>query len=402
MPSFTYSAKQKDAQTVSGRIIAEDKNDAVEKINQLGLVPVHIEEAHASHGRQAGLSSQRLRILSLYHFSRQLSNLLRGGVPVLRALEIIAVQQKNAAYRQVIESLHLGIRSGRSLSDCLQEYPHLFPSYYMAMVRAGEESGNLKEALGELSLYLKSRGETAAKVKNAFIYPALMAVLGCGSVVFILTYVLPKLSSLYKQFGQSLPGPTQVVVALSDFLVHGWLWLLVVLLAAFGLLRRIFAAPQVKLRWAKSKLRWPGVGPFLVKVDTLRFCRTLGILLKSGVPVIRAVQLAIDVVDNECIRTELEKCREALVAGRSFGDSIRQAELLPDMVGYLIAVGEESGNMVSSLEDIVEVYRQETEDALKVMTALLEPLLIIVVGSIIGLIVIAMLLPVFQLDMMVT
>jgi len=402
MPSFEYSAKSKDAQTVQGRIIAEDREDAVEKINQMELLPIQVQEVALSKRRIVGSRFGRIRTRAVYHFSRQMVNLLKGGIPILRALEIIAHQQKNPDYRYLLESIHLGIREGRSFSECLEEYPDIFPTFYTAMVKAGEESGTLQEVMAELAQYLKNRNEITAKVQNAFVYPALMGCLGLGSVVFILTYVLPKLAVVYKQFGQALPLPTLIVIRISNFLIHGWMVLALLVLVVMGLVIRLNKSVPFRLRLSRMKLECPGIGQFLLKVDLMRFSRTLGLLVRSGVPIVRGVHLAIQTVENELIRTELEKCREDLIAGHSFGESLRQIKYMPDMVGYLIAVGEESGNMAGSLEDIAETYHQETDDALKVMTTLLEPLLIIVVGSIIGLIVIAMLLPIFNLDMMVS
>ncbi len=402
MPSFEYKAKDKEAQTVNGRIIAEDREDAVEKINQMGLLPVSVEAIALNKGRIIGGRFGRMGSKTVYHFSRQMVNLLKGGIPILKALEIIAHQQKNLEVKHLLESLHLGIREGRSFSDCLEEYPGIFPPFYTAMIKAGEESGTLHDVMAELAAYLKTRHEIAAKVQNAFVYPALMAFLGTGSVVFILTYVLPKLAVVYNQFGQALPAPTRIVIQISDFFIHGWMYLALGALAALGAWIRITKSPAFRLRLSRIKLEFPAIGSFLLKVDILRFCRTLGLLLRSGVPIVRGVHLAIQTVDNEEIRGELEKCRQEMIAGHSFGETLRQIKFMPDMVGYLIAVGEESGNLAGSLEDIAETYHQETDDALKVMTTLLEPILIILVGSIIGMIVIAMLLPIFNLDMMVS
>jgi len=402
MPSFEYKAKNKDAQTVNGRIIAEDREDAVEKINQQGLLPIQVQQVALSKNRVIGGRFGRIRARTVYHFSRQMVHLLKGGIPILRALEIIAHQQKKVEYRYLLESLHLGIREGRSFSDCLQEYPEIFPPFYTAMVKAGEESGTLQEVMAELADYLKSRSEVAAKVQNAFVYPVLMAFLGLGSVIFILTYVLPKLAVVYQQFGQALPLPTVIVMRISHFLIHAWMYLALLILIGVGSIIQLNKSEAFRLRLSQMKLKCPGVGNFLLKVDVLRFSRSLALLLRSGVPIVRGVQLAIQTVENAQMRQELESCREELIAGHSFGESLRRIKFMPEMVGYLVAVGEESGDMAGSLEDIAETYHQETEDALKVMTTLLEPLLIILVGSVIGMIVIAMLLPIFNLDMMVS
>lgn len=402
MPSFVYKAKQKDARTVNGQVIAADREEAIEKLNQMELLPIEVEELAGSRrgGKAGGPGPGKFQ--TLYSFSRQLGNLLKGGVPILKALEIITRQQRTAHYRNIIESLQLGIRGGKTLSDGLAEYPQTFPPFYIAMVKAGEETGSLKETMADLAEYFRNRGEIAVKIRNAFLYPLLMALLGLGSVIFILTYVLPKLSVLYDQFGQALPGPTRFVMKISELFINGWPGMVLAVVVGLLFLKNSGSSRRARLRAGRIKLQLPVIGPFLLKVEFMRFCRTLELLLKSGVPIVRAVQMAIPVVDNEQIRADLEKCRERLLAGGSLAESLREVKALPDIVATLLAVGEESGNITESLHDIAENYRQETEESIKTMTTLLEPLLIIIVGSVIGFIVIAMLLPIFNLDMMVS
>jgi len=402
MPSFRYKAKREDASTTSGQVIAANREEAIDKINQMRLVPIQVEEITpgGGSGNRGGLGSIKAR--HVCQFTRQLFHLLKGGVSILKALEILAHQQKSPAMRDMLESLHIGIRDGRSFSGCLTAYPGIFPPFYTAMVKAGEESGNLKDIVGDLADYLKGRQEINAKVTNAFMYPALMSVLGLGSVTFILTYVLPKLSVLYKQFHQALPVPTRVVMALSNFFIHHWIEIGLVLLIGWLSAYRFCRSPQGRLKLGQWQLGLPVIGPFLIKVDMMRFCRTLGLLLKSGIPIVRAVQLAVPVVKNEQLRAHLAQCREDLIAGRSFTDSLKEIRLLPETFALIIAIGEESGDLTQVLFDTHENYNLETSEALKTMTTLLEPLLIIVVGSVIGFIVIAMLLPIFQLDMMVS
>ena len=400
MSVFQYKAKNKQAQTVTGQITAENREEAIEKINQLNFIPVSIEELKAqTAGRRAVFVSRRVTNKTLYFFTRQLVNLLKAGVPLLRALEVIIVQMKDPYLQEVLQQIITGIREGHPLSDCLGGYPQIFSSLYVTMVKVGEESGNLKETLFDTAQYLKRQEEITTKVKTAMIYPALMAIVGVGTIFFILTFVLPKLTGLFTSVGQELPLPTKIVIALSDFLINWWPWLGLGIVCTIAFFKKWSQSKAGQLFGSQMILGLPVIKDFSIKIELTRFCSTLGLLLKSGVPIVRAIQLSIPVVGNELIRAELVKCQEKLVAGGSLGESLKQAAYVPPMVGHLLVVGEETGSLAETLRDIVENNEQETNETIKVITTLMEPLMILVIGTVVGFIVIAMLLPIFALDM---
>ena len=223
MPTFQYTAKKKNAETVRGQLIADSKEAAVDKINQLGFIPVSVEEHHFSAEAKGAFHLKKVKPRVLYLFSRQLVNLLKAGVPILRTLEIISSQMKDIYFQNVISIIHHGIREGRSFSDCLLEFPNVFPSLYVMMVRVGEESGKLKETIADMANHLKQQEELSAKVRAAMTYPALMAVVGVGTLVFILTYVMPQMMGLFS--GLDLPVPTVIVMKVSEALMRYWLWI---------------------------------------------------------------------------------------------------------------------------------------------------------------------------------
>ena len=400
MPIFYYKAKKKSAETVAGRIAADNKGDAVEKIHRLDLVPIAIEEEGAGVLRTGALGLGRIKPADLYHFTRQLSGLLKSGLPLLRALEVIARQIKRPAFQRMIENIHFGVKEGRTFSDGLTEHPKVFSSFYVTMVKAGEESGNLKAILTDLAHYLRSQSEIVSKIRTAVAYPMLMAVFGAGTVCYVLTSVMPRIASLFQNLEQDLPWPTQVVMQASAFLLEQWPWLAVALVVILGLWNSWAKTKEGLLFKSQIRLSLPFLGELGLKAEMARFCRTLELLLKSGIPIVKAIHLAIPVVGNILIRDQLTTCLEELVAGRSLGDSLRAASRVPPLLGELIAIGEESGSLGTALGDIAESYEQEVNEAIKVMTALLEPLMIIVVGAMIGFIVMAMLMPVFHLDIM--
>lgn len=398
MPNFHYRAKKSNAETIVGEIAATSREDAVEKISQLGYVPVSVEERTSTGRLKRSVKVGRVRIQTLYRFSRQVVNLLKAGVPILRALDIIAGQTREAGFKKAIEQIQEGIRDGKTFSECLEGFPQIFSPLYVTMVRAGEESGRLREAVADMTEYLKREHELISRIKAALAYPIVMFTVGIATVIFVLTFVMPQISSLFSDLDQKLPAATIIVLTLSRFFVKWW-WALV----ALGFLFVIYFQGMAKTAAGKRQLgRWqlalPYVGDLLLKVEMARFCRTMELLLQSGVSLVKAVRLAVPSVNNVLLQEQLSKSAEGLIAGRSFGETLKQALFIPEMIGQLVTVGEESGSLTETVRDIADDLEQETGETIKTMTNFLEPLMIIVVGSMIGLIVLAMLLPIFQLD----
>lgn len=427
MAVFYYKAKNQNADTIVGEIEARTKEEAVDKINRFGLVPVLVEPfssetaralkaatAKESHRRPAdsvpaaasgrsGAAVRRARgsvgMKDLYLFSRQFAGLMKSGISILHALHVMARQTKNARLKQAVTAIRTEIQGGKSLSDALQMYPEIFPPIYISMSRAGEESGKLQSVIAGLADYLKSQMEIRGKIVTALVYPLMMLIFGMGAVAFILTSVMPKITRVFLDTQQTLPFPTRVVMSISDILVHGWGWILAGLLITMALLRQWIKSEHGRRLLCRIQLGVPFLGELWKKEDLSRFSRTMALLIESGVPIVTAMKLSIPIVSNVFIREELSVCQAELVSGRSFAEQIKQMRLIPDIMGDMIAVGEEAGSLGLSLDDIADHYEQEIGDALKIMTTLFEPLMIVVIGAVIGFVVIAMLMPIFQMDM---
>ena len=398
MPNFFYKAKNQHAETVSGQIYAEDRNDAIDRLHRMGFVPVSVDEKELQGSPGVVGRPGPIRSADIFLFSRQLVSLIKAGITLLRALEIIEQQNKRAAVRRLIGSLRSGVKGGRSLSDCLAQYPRQFSPLYISMVRAGEESGRLKEAITAVVDHQRRDEEVASKVRMAMAYPLLMLVFGAGTIVFILTNVMPKITGVFLDLKQTLPVPTLLVMQASDFLIHWWAWLIGGTVLLILAVQQYCQMPAGRRLWHRGLLRLPVVGDFFLKLEMARFCRAVKLLIQSGIPIVRAIQIAIPVVGNIPIQNELRHCQSELIAGRSFGQTVRQSRIIPSMVGHLLSVGEESGSLVDTLGDIAESFENETNERIKILTNLLEPLLIVVVGSVVGFIVVAMLLPIFELN----
>jgi len=402
MPVFQYKAKKQDTGTVEGQLIASTKEEAVERIHNLGLFPVAIEESISSQKRKGFSFRKKVTSRELHIFSRQLVSLLKSGITILRALEIVTIQTRNPYFQTIVENIRLGIKGGKSLSDCLSEHPNIFSSLYVTLVKAGEASGRLQESIADISEYLKSQSIISSKIRSALAYPVLMAVFGIGTIVYILTNVMPQITKMFVHLKQDLPWPTLFVMQISDTLVNYWIWILLVSIIIIGAITQWVKTKAGRKFRSTIKLAFPLIRDFWLRVELARFSRTLGLLLKSGVSIVSAIKISIPVANNELVQEELTKCQEDLLTGKSFGESLKRSELLPDIMGHLIAVGEESGSLTGTLNDISETYEQETDEVIKGLISSFEPIMIILVGSIIGFIVIAMLLPVFQMDIFAT
>jgi general secretion pathway protein F len=417
MANYNYRAKKGIHEIVSGSIEAQSEKEAIEKISALGYLPLHLEES--SHpqefsspvlgkpegsGLQPNSQSQkpkgRIRGKEITVFSRQLASLLKSGVPILTAINIIREQSENPSLKLVLYNIYNEIKNGSTFSSALEVYSNNFPLLYIAMVRTGENSGALAGALLRIADYRAKQEEMLSRLRMAMAYPILMAIVGIATVVFMLTFVMPRLMGIFSSLGQNLPLPTRILISVSDGLRHWWFWILLTLVVVISLIKRQLKTKIGKTAWSILKLRIPIFGKFTLKADLACFSRTLELLIKSGLPILKALEIATQVLGNEIIKERLTKSCKALEQGGSFGRSMQDSRLLPLFMVNLISVGEESGNLADALAEVADSYEQDTDEMIRIMSSLLEPLMILGMGLIVGFIVVAMLLPVFEINVM--
>jgi len=409
MTQFHYRAKKGPAEIVEGVLEAASLDVAIEKISAMGYLPVEVQEAGAASkagGQGAGApaapgaASVRVRPRDITVFSRQLGTLIKSGVPILRALHIIAEQSESAGLRSLLAQVSRDVKEGKSFSASLTAWPRVFSSFYIAMVRSGEDSGTLQEVLFRIARYRQKQEEMLSRLRAALAYPVLMAVVGVGTVVFMFTYVLPKLITVFNNIGQELPWATRVVLGISDFLRTNGLYLLVGVVAFVFLAMRTGATRRGRVFLSALTLHVPVVRTFLLYNDLARFCRTLEILIRSGIPILRALSVSVPVVGNEVLKKELGRSAADLEQGTGFGASLAGAKHLPPFLVSLVSVGEESGKLDEALREVAETYEQECDESTRILASLLEPAMILAMGLVIGFIVVAMLLPIFQMNVM--
>ncbi|MDD5745882.1 MAG: type II secretion system F family protein [Candidatus Omnitrophica bacterium] len=406
MAIFKYRAKKGPGNIVESQLIAASRDEAIERINQLGYVPVRVEEVQSgtvsSGARFAGI----VRAVKGKHvtvFTRQLAILLKSGVPILKAMTILADQSLNPYFKTVLETVRSEIKNGKTLSSALALFPQLFSPLYLSLVRAGEESGTLDQALLRIAEYRFKQEQMFSQVRTALTYPVLMAIVGIGTIIFMLTFVMPRLLTIFSRVGQELPLPTKILIGVSNFLTQPWVWFVSggVILLAVGVLRRHNRTKRERLLMSYVQLHVPLFGEIFLRAELARFSRTLELLLISGIQLLKAIQISIPTLNNEIIRNELQHVYEVIEQGGSFGQTLNRSAVFPKFMVNLVSVGEESGKLEEALQELTLTYESETDEAVKVMTNLLEPLMILGMGIVVGFIIISMLLPVFQLNMMV-
>jgi type IV pilus assembly protein PilC len=400
MPSYFYKAKKDAINAITGQVSAQNEEDALEIIHQLGLIPVSIEESNAEGVLFSDIHEVKVKDKELYLFSKQLANLLKSGVTLLKALEVLAQQTKSVYFSKVLDDVSIGVKSGRSFSACLSDYPAIFSSLFVAMVRAGEEMGSLRQMLNSVADFLKAQEEFSSKVRSAMVYPVFMLMIGVLTVIFILTFVMPKMSVIFSEAGQDLPLPTRIVMGISHFFKAYGILSLIAGSIGFLAFNRWRATAQGSILMGQFLLNLPLVRGFVLKVDLARFTRTMSLLLGSGLAIIRAIEMAIPTVHNPQLKIDLLVCVQNLAAGENLGQCLAKSKLIPPMMVQLITVGEESGSLQESLKDIAESYEADINETTKLITTVLEPLMILAVGGVVGLIVFAMLLPIFSMDLM--
>ncbi len=440
MPEFAYRAKKGPTEVLEGTLEASSVDEAVEKLDQMGLLAVHVDEVkgnkkqtrdegrgtrdegaatwddskknkkqtpkkEAPEANSASSGSivlfKRVKSSEITLFGRQLASLIKSGVPILRALWIIQEQTQNPVFKKFLMRAQQEINNGRTFSSVLAEYPKYFSTLYVAMVRMGEDSGNLQEAMLRISDYRQRQEEILSRVRTAMAYPILMGITGIGTIIFMLTYVIPKLTSLFTSLGTNLPLPTRILMKISAFFQKPEFWIAAAVLIFVLISLAKLRASQMKWFWSVASLRIPIVKSFVMKSELARFARTFELLIKSGLPILRAMDVAIPVLGNEIYKKNLQKSVNDLTGGGFLGKSLKESGVFPLFMTNLISVSEESGKMDEALQEIAAFYEHETDEQIKIMTSLMEPLMILVMGAIVGFIVMAMMLPMFELNMIV-
>jgi type II secretory pathway component PulF len=406
MKNFYYQAKKGPEQLIEGYLSADSSDQAMDKIHAMGLTPIVLQEQKMRHmrdRRRGGFfPARRVKTKDLAQFYRQLGSLLRSGVPIVRALGFLARENSNPILRDVITGLESSVRGGAGLGSAFSKYPRIFSAFDRGMIQAGESSGKMEETMAAIALYRTEQEKLTNKVRSAMIYPLFIMGVGFASMIYMLTCVIPQFSGFFGQLGQDLPLPTRILLALSDGLRAGWWGIAIGGLIAGFLVKNYFKSTLNKAKWDAWTLRWPLAGALLTKSESARLARSLALMIQSGVPIIAALRGVMPVLTNAAFRKEIEKVSLKLEQGGGLSGALESTLLLPPFFIQIVSVGEEAGRLDEALLEISDWYERETAEAVDMMTGLLEPVMILIVGLILGAMMISVLLPIFNMSALVT
>ncbi len=403
MPKFRYTAKRSPQDVVEGVVEAENRTGVLAYLAQAGYVPVRVSEEAFQAARPAErhvpiARARRVPSILLVNFTRQFASLTRSAVPLLRSLQILANQITHSYFRFVLHEVAEAVRQGETLSAGLAKFPKVFPLLYVNLIRSGELSGALDVVLERLAEQQEQEATMRTRVRMALTYPAFVAAVGCATVIFLMTFVMPRLSRLLTGLGDRLPLPTRLLLALSDWMSHWWFWGL--LLGGVAVLALLWNGMGARGRLAVDRLilRVPLLGPLITQVELARIARSLGLQLGHGIPILQAIEVTIQVSDNRAIRAEMLRLPEGLRQGGALSNGLKGLTIATPFLVDTVAVGEESGKVSEALTEVAAYYERESERLLQTMAALLEPLLIVMIGLVVGFIVMAVLLPIFEMS----
>ncbi|MBU4342539.1 MAG: type II secretion system F family protein [Candidatus Omnitrophica bacterium] len=401
MAHFLYKAKKGPKEIVEGSVEADSENAAIKRLTQDGLYLVWIEEKKDfSKEKTKGvlLFSKRIKPKDLANFTRQLSDLLDSGLTLFDSLNVIEKQIGHPQLKEVIRSIRDSIKDGNTFSESLTIYPHIFSSLYISLVKAGEAGSMLSEVMVNIADFLEKQEDVKSKVIAALLYPMLMVFVGIGTIFILMAFVIPKLANMFIEMGEVLPLPTRILIGISDFASSYWILLVILAGGVVFFIKKGSSNKGTKKTIDRFKLKLPVVGGLIKNSDLARFSRTLSTLLKNGVPILYSLKITSDIIDNEIVKEEVLRVYTDVKAGSSLKAAIKKNTSFPQFVVNMTAIGEEGGFLDKMLLKVAKAYEVEIDRAVKAVSALLEPVLILAMGLIVGFIVIAMLLPVFEIS----
>jgi type IV pilus assembly protein PilC len=396
MAVYQWSGKTPRGIIESGEITAATKEDVIAILGKKRIVPTLITEKpkKARIFRLGG----KIKDKDIVVFTRQFSTMINAGLPLVQALEILSAQVENKTFGKTIVQIKTDVESGLTYADALKKHPRIFSELYVNMVAAGEAGGVLDTILNRLAAYIEKSMKLKKKVKGAMVYPAVVTAVAVLVIVIIMLFVVPTFSKMFAQLGGTLPLPTRMVIGLSNFIAGiGGLVTLVAIIGAIVFVTQFRRTEKGKKISDSILLKMPIIGALLNKVAVAKFTRTLGTLVSSGVPILDCLEITAKTSGNKVVEYAILDVRKEVVGGKTLADPIKKAKVFPPMVTHMVAVGESTGALDAMLSKIADFYDDEVDNAVSNLTAMMEPVLMIFLGTTVGFIVIAMYLPIFKL-----
>ncbi|MCX7747385.1 MAG: type II secretion system F family protein [Clostridia bacterium] len=398
MPSFSYKAKAMTGDIVTGKFDAVDKNMVISALKDRGLFPLDIKEA-GSFEKKYSRSRKKVTYKDLALFCKQFYTMVDAGVSVPNSLDLLRKQTENVRFAFIIGKVYEDVKRGKSLSESMKAYKDVFPVILTSMIQVGEISGNIDVVLNRLSIHFEKENKLKQKIKTAMMYPMIIGIIALVMVTVMLVFIVPRFVKMFEMMGAQLPLPTRILLSVSSFVTSFYFVMIVGSLIFFVkfVLDKLKGNLKFKLFMNSAALRIPLVGKNVRKITASRFSRALSLLLKTGVPLIQALEVVDRVVDNQIVSTGLSRVKEDIKKGASLADSIEKVSIFPVMVSQMMSIGEEAGSLDTTIEKIADYYDDELDASISRLIALLEPVMMMGLALVIGLIVIATIMPVFSI-----
>jgi len=399
MGVFAYSFRDKTGKVTKGRIDAETKDAAIERLhNKEGTILSLKEEKTA---KKKVSKKGKVKVDDLVIFSRQLTTLIESGIPIVGALEILHEQVQQVYFKEVLGLILKDIREGSSFAATITKYPKVFPEIYVSMVEAAETSGNLPQILERLSIYLEKTSALRKKVVASMVYPVIVMVMTTGATSFLIFKIVPTFAELYKSLGAQLPLITRVLVSFSTGVKHNIILVLISIAAVIFGFRKYISTNRGKKQYDKFLLKLPVLGDVIRKISIAQFSRTFATLIKSSVPIVHSLEIVGKTSGNKIIEEAVISAKKAIQEGIPLSHPLEESGIFPPMVVKMIAVGERTGKLEHMLNKIAQFYEEQTEAAITALTSMLEPVLIVFLGIVVGFIVIALFLPILSISQVI-
>lgn len=404
MAVYEYKAINPKGKTITGIINAESPGDARFRVKKLNYFLTSVKEVGSENTMSEG--SRFFGVKNIFKwvkpqeislFSRQMSTLLQAGLPLIDSLVALIEQFEDSGFKRVLLQVREKVNEGVSLADALAEHSRYFPPLYIGMVRSGEASGALALVLTRLAEFLEKQAELNSKIRATLAYPLIMTFVGFAILGFLFAYVIPKVTAIFEQTNQALPLPTVLLINISVILRNYWYLIILAIAAVYFILRYFINTEKGRLWFDSLKLKLPVAGSLIHKVALSRFSRTLGTMLKSGIPILYCMDIVKNVVNNKLLSNIIEEAKKDISEGKEIAMPLKRSGLFPPIVTHMIATGERSGQLEEMLLKVSESLDNETDSTIKALTSLLEPIMILIMGAMVGFIVIAILLPIFEM-----
>ncbi len=407
MPVYEYSGLSSSGKTQKGILDADSPIAARQKLRDSGIFPIEVKEALSKpKGSLSGPVSifgflKGVKPAEVSAITRQLSILLTAGLPLVKSLEALISQITNPMLKKIMAQIKDSVNQGNSLGFSMSQHPKIFSNFYINMVHSGEASGSLDIVLGHLAEFTEHQQALRGRFKAALAYPAFMSIIGTLILFFLITFIVPNITKIFIEMEHTLPLPTLVLIEVSNFLLSFWWAIFLALFISILIIRHFKKRPKIHYILDKFKLRIPILGPINQKVALARFGRTLGSLLQSGVPLISALQIVGKIVDNLLIARVIDEAVDDIHEGKSLAETLSKSQWFPSISVQMISVGEQSGEIETMLNKIADTYEKEVESHIMAITSMLEPIMIMVMGTIVLFVVVSILLPIFEMNQMI-